>query len=109
MAGAQNAIIGSDSFGTDLPQTQLEEENLVIEKNMAKFSKSKEFEKLKEHLEQRITYYQNFLPGGVPPENVPDEERGKYWAVSNMVIGELRAIIDAYEQAAQVVQNATPR
>lgn len=106
--GPQNAIMGND-YGTDLPQTQVDDQGLALEKNMAKFSKTKEFKKLKEHLEQRIDYYQMFLPGGVPPENVPDEERGKYWAVSSIVIGEFQAVITAYEQAGQTVDNASPR
>lgn len=104
--GAQNGLMGDEDYGTTMPDTFVPPEAMDEMQKAARFSRTKEFLALKEHLESRISYYQAYLPGGVPAENVPNDERGKYWAVSLMVIQELRAIISAYEQAAQEVKEA---
>ena len=97
---AQNGIVG-DNMGMDLPQTQVPKKDLSVEKNMAKFSKTKEYEALKEHLESRIGFYQGFLPDGRPINSqVPTAEQ---WAIANAIIGEFRAVIDVYESAAENV------
>ena len=43
---AQNGLIG-DNYGIDLPQMEVDKQDLDEEKRMARFSKSKEFKKLK--------------------------------------------------------------
>ena len=96
---ATNGIVG-DSFGTELPQSEVPQEGLLEEKRMAKFSRTKEFGVLKQHLEDRIEYYQTLLPGSLGAEPSMED-----WRVANIVIGELRAIIAAYENAAEVVKN----
>lgn len=102
--GPQNMI--PDEFGTELPHTQVEEAQLVNEKNMARFSKSKEFKALKEYMEGRIEFFQKYLPDGRPltSDNVIDE---KDWIIANTVIAEFQRVLDAYENAAEVVKNAT--
>lgn len=101
--GPQHGIIGDENFGTDLPETQVPERDLTSEKNAAKFSRTKEFQVLKEHLESRIEYYQKYLPNGRPlEEDAPSPED---WRVANRIIGEFNAVITAYEQAAEVVKN----
>lgn len=94
-------IIG-DSFGTELPQTQVPEQDLADEKRKAKFSKTKEFQILKDHLESRIKYYQGFLPDGrsvlEAPVSVED------WKVANAIIAEMQAVIQAYEQAKETLK-----
>lgn len=108
--GSQNAIMGDEGYGLDIPQTQVGQQDLKTERSAARFSKTKEYKELKAHCESRIAYYQTYLPGAIPAENVPDEERGKYWAIANMVIGEFQALLNAYEQAAQVIkEDATPQ
>lgn len=109
MSGPQNAVMGDDSFGTELPQTVVPEEALNTETNMAKFSQSKEYQVLKAHIDSRIEYYQSFLPGNIAPEGVTDNERGKYWAIANILIGEFRAITSSYEQAASIVKDKNGR
>lgn len=99
---AQNSIIG-DSYGTDLPKTQVPEQDLVQEKKMARFSKSKEFQVLKKHLEERIAYYQVFLPDGRP---VTNGVTGDEWIIANTIIGEFQAIIAAYENARAAVKES---
>ena len=97
-----NGIIG-DAYGTELPQTQMPEELLVEEKAMARFSKSKEFAHLKKHIEDRIRYYQAFLPNG---KTVVEGATAEDWRVANVIIGEFQAVIDAYERAREIVNES---
>lgn len=98
--GAQNGIVGDD-LGIELPEIKVPEQDLTAEKNMARFSKSEEFQKLKEHLEGRISFYQNFLPDGrAIGENIPSPEQ---WVIANAIIGEFNAVLGAYEQAREAV------
>lgn len=98
----QNGLIG-DTYGTDLPQMQVEEDTLKEEKRMAKYSRSAEFKRIREHFEAKVAYYQQFLPGNVPVEQISEEERGKYWAVANIVIKEFNEVINMFELAKTVV------
>lgn len=104
---SQNALT-DNAYGTSLPETQIEETDLAIERKMAKFSRTREFAQLKEHIEERITYYQSFLPTGeaVSTTGTTPEELGKRWAIANSVIAEFKLIIDAYENANEVVKEA---
>lgn len=105
--GPQNAILG-ETYGTDLPETEMEETQLTEEKNKARFSKSKEYQVLKEHIEGRIAFYQVMLPDGreIGLTTTPTPEE---WMVANRVIAEFNAILNAYEQANQVVEDAAKR
>lgn len=104
MTGPKNAIIGEESF-SELPKTVVPEQDLTAERNAAKFSRTKEFKLLKEHLESRIAFYQGSFPDGRAVNNgrMPT---GEEWAVANAIVGELKAIIAAYENAQEVVENA---
>ena len=115
--GAQNAIT-DDNFGTEMPETLVDEAVLANEKNMARFSKTKEFKILKEYMEARIEFFQNYLPdgnsinGGVTPkgEQVPhldDATIASYWRAANIVIGEFKSVLQQYENANEAVKNAT--
>lgn len=102
----QSGLLGDVTDMTSLPQAavdQQEEARNELRKK-AKYSRSKEFQELKTHMEGRIAHWQSYLPGNVPTEAVPEEERAKYWAVANMVIGELRMVIDGYEAANEAVK-----
>lgn len=101
---AQNGIIG-DTYGIDLPNVNVGEEQLNEEKAMARFSKSKEFKKLKEIMQSRIDFYQKALPDGRALTEVDTAERAHMWLVANAVIGEFKMILAAYEDAAEVVKN----
>lgn len=94
---ASNGLIG-DTYGTDLPQMQVDEQTLVDERKRAKFSRTAEYQRLKEHCEERITFYQTCLPNGaeVGLDVAPSTED---WRVANRVIGELKLIINMYETA----------
>lgn len=104
--GPQNGVVGDENFGTELPRTQVVDEQLNAEKRMATFTKSQGYQELEAFVKSRIDYYQKYLPGDVPAENVPDEERGKYWAISNIVIREFQGILNAYENAKETVSKA---
>ena len=105
--GPQNVIPGD--YGMDLPQTQVEERDLAVELRAAKFSKSKEFKVLKEHLQGRIKHYQQYLPDGRPVTSVSKRERDEYWPVAILLIAEFNAVIDSYERAAQVIKEANAK
>lgn len=104
MGGPTNAIIG-DAMGTELPQAVLPEQGLQEERAMARFSKTKEFKRLKVHLEERIAFFEKMLPTGVAPEQVEktNAQLGEDWRVANLVIAELKGIISAYELAKDIV------
>lgn len=105
-------IIGDQDFGTELPMMQVDETEMAVEKNMAKFSRTKEFKALREHLEQRISYYQMFLPDGkivgtgVAGTKIPTPEE---WTIANVIISEFKAIIATYESASQAVRDASDK
>lgn len=103
----QHGIIGED-FGTELPVTNQDEAILLEEQKLARFSKTKEYRRLKEHLEQRIEYYQTYLPTGESVAGANPEKLGLNWAVANAIIAEFNAVISAYEGAREAV-DARPR
>ena len=101
---AQNGIIG-DNYGIDLPEVEPDKAYLDEEKQMARFSKSKEFKKLKEIMEARIDFYQQALPDGRPITAVDSTERANMWLVANAVVGEFKMILNAYETANEAVKD----
>lgn len=98
-----HGIIG-DETGVELPVSTLNEEVLIEEKKMAKYSKTAEFKRIKEHCEERINFYQQYLPNGaeVALDVRPTPED---WAVANRVIGEFKALMNMYEVANEAVKN----
>lgn len=103
-----NAIIG-DNTGVDLPEAPEDVIDLSEEKKMAKFSKSAEFKRLKEYLEGRIEFFQNYLPDGTAISSQKPEELVNTWIVANLVIGEFRAVINEYERVNKIVEDESSR
>lgn len=103
MSGPQNGIMGEE-FGTEIPEMKVPEQDLTVERNMARFSKSDEFKRLKDYFEGRIKFYQSFLPNGEPIEATMPT--GADWVVANRIITEFNAVISVYEQANEAVENA---
>lgn len=105
--GPQNAIVGED-FGTSLPQMDVDKTALAKEKNMARFAKSQEFKALRSHLEERIIFYQSYLPGGDYNglSKMDNAQLGESWKVACAVINEFRAVLAAYDQAAAALKEA---
>ncbi len=102
-----HGIIGEE-YGTQFPETVVPEQDLRAEKKAAQFSQTEEFKVLKEHLEQRIAFYQTYLPDGKAVTNLQTEmnmvELAQNWVIANTVIAEFKSVIDAYEQAAETVK-----
>lgn len=84
-------------------------EELKEEKQMAKFAKTQEFKRLKEHFQGRIDYYQQYLPDGRLLTEVSKEERQDMWVVANVIIAEYKLVIATYEQAAEIVKDVSRR
>lgn len=82
---------------------------MVEEKNMAKYAKSKEFEKIKNFCADRISFYQTCLPDGRPVDQVNLDGLDKNWQVANIVIREFTALMGVYEQAQTTVDEANGR
>ena len=100
--GPQNAVVGDF---TDLPTSQLPEEMLNEEKLLARFSKTKEFKRLKDYLEARIEFFQNHFPDGTPLAKETDHQKVvDYWRSANIVVGEFKALLQVYENANEVVK-----
>lgn len=99
-----NAIIG-DETGFDIPQAEVQKEFLVEEKKMAKFTRTAEWKRIQEHCDERINFYQTFLPNGaeVGLDVAPTTED---WRVANRVIGELKALRNMYQIANDAVRDA---
>lgn len=102
--GAQNTLMG-DAQATELPQRKKDEKELKEEMAMARFAKSKEFKQLKEYLEDRIKFYQENMPNGLPLEGVDQKTAQEMWLPANVIIKELKAVIAAYEFAGEAVPN----
>lgn len=106
MSGPQNAVVGDVDSPMTLPETKVPEEVLTEEKKMAKYSKSAEFKRLKEFMEARIKFYQQYYPSGQRVQDIPDEERGKYWQAACIVVTEFENILSEYDQASSAVDDA---
>lgn len=102
---SQNAIIGDD-YGVDIPETVMDGNQLVEEKKAAKYSKTAEFKKIREHMESRIAFFQSHLPDGRPVATLPVEERAAAWVTANTIIAEFNAVINFYETANEIVNEA---
>ena len=104
MAGPRHGIIGDDSFGTELPETKVPENQLNEEKKAARFSKTKEYKVLKEYIQERIKYYQKYLPDGREIGSIAQPELGQKWVEANTIVREFQLILDSYENAAEAVK-----
>lgn len=99
----QNGIIG-DEFGIDIPETVVDDVELVAEKKAARYSRTREYKRLKEHFESRIVFYQGHLPNGEDvTTSTPSLED---WRVANAIIKEFNTVINFYETSSDIVKDA---
>tara|TARA_R110000868_G_scaffold393445_1_gene664473 strand:+ start:334 stop:660 length:327 start_codon:yes stop_codon:yes gene_type:complete len=103
MSDPQNGIIGDVSV-TELPQMEVDETILVEEKKMAKYSKTAEFKRIQDHFQDRIAFYQTYLPDGKPVAIATAQERLDNWAVANILVKEFEQVITLFENARNVVE-----
>lgn len=109
--GPQNVIQGNQDI-MNFPEPQFDDSQFEEIKKTARFSKSAEFKALKEYIEGRIVFYSTFLPTGENPsaqKELSNEEIGEHWRVANLVTGEMKQLINIYENAAETVKDETAR
>lgn len=101
----QHGIIGDQDFGTELPQMQVDEDQLTEEKSMAKYAKSGEFQRIREHFNERIAFYQAYLPDGrtMQLSGLSMDELGRQWLAANTIVGELKFIMAQYDNAKETL------
>ena len=109
MSGPQNAIVGELDEPTSIPETIISDEELQEELKMAKYSKSAEFKRLKEYMEARIQFFSQYFPNGTPIDQIPKEERDGYWVAATIITREFQNVIDSYDRAKEVVNNANTK
>lgn len=102
--GPSNVIIGDQDSPVELPQTTVPYEAVAEVQNAAKYSKSAEFKKIKEHFAARVEFYKAYLPDGRAVGTLSADEAAGYWVAATVIIGELQNVISAYEQAAEAVK-----
>lgn len=120
MTGSRNAIVGTSSSPLDLPvkETETLNEDKASLQSAARFSQSTEFQQLKEIIDEKIKAWQQYVPGPskeilagdrVDINQLSNEERGYRWLAADYVITELRGLISAYEQAAELLKDETAK
>jgi hypothetical protein len=98
---SDNMMMGDLSQMTSLPEkTQSHQEEAVAEiKRKAKYSRSKEFQDLRNMMESRIEFYKQFLPDGTPIALGTEKQIARNWPIANIVIAELSQVIEMYDNA----------
>lgn len=100
--GPDNALMSDTGLGIELPQMQEETVDLTEEKKMAKYSRTAEFKRIQKHCDERIKFYQTYLPGGLEV-GLDVRPLTEDWMVANRVIGELNLLKNMYEVAQEAV------
>lgn len=119
MSGPTNAVVGENDEPTKLPETQVSDEDLLEEKKLAQYSQTAEFKRLREFMEARIKFYQNYLPNGSriqgdPTTNglsvsLPNGDLTANWIAACAIISEFENVLSTYERAREVVTDADRR
>lgn len=99
MSGPQNAIVGDLDEPTQIPETEVDLETLGEVKKMAKYSKTAEFKRLEQYIQDRISFFSRHFPNGTPIDQIPKEERDGYWVAACIITREFQSIIDEYSRA----------
>lgn len=103
MSGPSNAIMGDDT-GTDLPQKPEDEEAINDLKRKAKYSRSKEYSELRQKAQERVEFYQRFLPNGQPVGTASKGDVERKWELANIIIAEFQQLFSEHENAAQLLK-----
>lgn len=96
--------MGDGDYGTSLPETQVDNDALAEPRKAAKFSRTAEFKRLRDHIEAKIVHYQSNMPDGTPIPLAKQEEAVRQWQIATIVIGEFKEILNYYEQASELVK-----
>jgi hypothetical protein len=100
---SNNAVIG-DSGAVELPQTEVNDEAITELRKRARFSKTKEFKELRDALDERIVFYQTFLPNGNLTSQASKQQAAENWRLANIVISELQAVKNAYDGSIELLK-----
>lgn len=101
--GPQNGLL-DDDFGMGIPETEAVDGAQVELESQARYAKSAEFKKLKDYLESRIKFYQEYLPSGEPVGTQDPKTLIENWVVANILVTEFSNVIAVYDDAAQTVK-----
>lgn len=93
-----NGLIG-DISATELPEKPVDNDAINEIRKKAKYSRSKEFQELKENMMQRIEFYTKYLPNGTPVATLSQTDASRNWPLANIIIAELQQVIDGYANA----------
>lgn len=110
--GPQNVIMGNQSDPTSMPETQVDDSQFQELQKTARFSKTAEFKALKSYIEERMAFYQTYLPRGENPaaeKDMNNAEIGEHWRVANLINGEFKQMLYIYENAAEMVKEELAR
>lgn len=100
---ASNGLIGDD-YGVEIPQGELPDNpDIVEEKKIAKYSKSKEFQRIKNYFQTRIEFYQRSLPDG--REIGASQPTAEDWRVANLLIKEFKVLTMSYDSIAETIDD----
>ncbi len=94
----QNILMG-DITGVELPEKPVDETAVKELQNKAKYARSKEYKDLKQKADERVAFYQNYLPNGMPIGATTKAERDGKWELANVVIAEFKALFSEHEGA----------
>jgi hypothetical protein len=102
---SEYGIVG-DANVTDLPETSVDNEQLVEEKKMAKYSKTAEFKQIKDYMEARIEFWKLRQPNGTPMvAKQVTQDMVNDWVVANHIIAEFQAFLSEFENASKAVED----
>jgi hypothetical protein len=98
--GPQNVLMGDELA---MPQSSVDEKELVVEKQMANYTKTEDFKRIQEYCQSRIDFYQTHLPNGkiIGLEAKPTEAD---WAAANIIISEFKLLMGNYVNATEAVE-----
>ena len=100
---ADNVLLG-DETGVELPVMPPDETAINELKHKAKYSRSKEYQELRDKAQVRIDFYKNYLPDGTPVGVASMEQVAAYWKVSNLIIAEFEQLFDEHENADKILK-----
>lgn len=109
--GSVNGIIGEENITiSPVPQAQDDDGQLKELQAAARFAKSKQYKDLKERRENRIKFYQQYLPDGTAiGAQKATIEVAQMWVAANVIIAELRLELDYYDGAEDMLKEYTNR
>jgi hypothetical protein len=87
----------SQLFGTQTPAPTPEDKK---EEAQISYTKSKGWQTQKDYLQERINYWQHFLPGNTPVNQMTAEQRDMAWVVADNMIREINLWITHAEAPA---------